>query len=281
MDLKKTGALIAGLRKQRNLTQKELAALLGVTVKAISRWETGKGFPDVSILEQLAKAMDVTITELVNGERCTLDNVNSDSDRAVLSALDYARSMNRTLICVILAIVGVGLLLAPLVVIGANNGILMVCGASLLIIAAIVCYARGKWSEKCLRLLALLFLLSGLILESIPGSAVLIFASGPQERSVEYVSCFDLILVGYANAAPFLSAVMTVISAAFSLPICLGFGKKLKNAAYFITILAAIFMTLPVIFFGAPYFTPLAMAVVFSLAVSCWLQAGANAAAKK
>ena len=281
MDLKKTGALIAQLRRQKNLTQKELAAQLGVTDKAISRWETGKGFPDVSILDRLANTLDVTITEIVNGECNDPENVTSESDQAVLSALGYARGMLRTLIAVILAVAGVALLFAPQVVLGTNNGMLMVSSAGLLAMSALVYFLRKIGQRKRSRWLAFGFLWSSLILELIPGSAVLIFAPGPNERIVEYISCFDLTLVGYANAAPFLAAVLTVLSTIFSLLILFGFDLKLKNSAYIITILAAIFMLLPAIFFGIPYFPPMALAITFCLSISCWLQACANATAKQ
>lgn len=71
MDAKKTGSFIAALRRERGLSQKELAAELGVTDKAVSRWETGRGYPDVALLPRLAKALDVSITELLEGERAT------------------------------------------------------------------------------------------------------------------------------------------------------------------------------------------------------------------
>lgn len=278
MDLKKTGALIAELRRQKNLTQRELAAQLGVTDKAISRWETGKGFPDVSILDRLANTLDVTITEIVNGERSNPENVHGESDQAVLSALGYARGMLRTLIAVILAIAGIGFLFAPLVVLGVNNTILMVCGALLLTVAVLVYFVRKTWPERRFRWLSTLFLGVSLTLEIIPCSAVLIFASGPNKRIVEYISCFDLTLVGYANAAPFLAAILTVLSTIFSLLILCGMGQKCKNSAYIITILAAIFMVLPAIFFGISYFPPMALAITFCLVISCWLQACANGA---
>ena len=281
MDLKKTGALIAELRRQKNLTQRELAAQLGVTDKAISRWETGKGFPDVSILDRLANTLDVTITEIVNGERNDPENVTSESDQVVLSALGYARGMLRKLIAVILVVAGVALLFAPLVVLGTNNGMLMVSSAGLLAMSALVYFLRKIGQRKRFRLLAFGFLLSSLILELIPGSAVLIFASGPGDQFVEYISCFDLTLVGYANAAPFLAAILTVLSTIFSLLILCGMGQKCKNSAYIITILAAIFMLLPAIFFGIPYFPPMALAITFCLSISCWLQACANATAKQ
>ena len=97
---------------------------------------------------------------------------------------------------------------------------------------------------------------------------------------MEYISCFDLTLVGYANAAPFLAAVLTALSTIFSLVILFGIGQNCKNSAYVITILAAIFMLLPAIFFGIPYFPPMALAITFCLSISCWLQACDNSAAK-
>ena len=69
MDPTQTGAWIAALRKEMGLTQKELAERLRVTDKAVSRWETGKGYPDISLLPALAEALDCTINELLSGKR--------------------------------------------------------------------------------------------------------------------------------------------------------------------------------------------------------------------
>jgi transcriptional regulator with XRE-family HTH domain len=71
MDSKKTGEFIAQLRKEKRITQSELADLIGVTNKAVSRWETGEGFPEISFLPQLAKILGVTTDEILNGERST------------------------------------------------------------------------------------------------------------------------------------------------------------------------------------------------------------------
>ena len=73
MDTMKTGALIAQKRKEQNLTQQQLADLLGVTNKAVSKWETGDGFPDVSLLLPLAQALGVTADTLLKGEECAED----------------------------------------------------------------------------------------------------------------------------------------------------------------------------------------------------------------
>ena len=63
-----TGATIKAIRESKGLTQAELADQIGVTSKAVSKWETGKGFPDISLLEPLAGALDTSIIELMNGQ---------------------------------------------------------------------------------------------------------------------------------------------------------------------------------------------------------------------
>ena len=77
MDTKKTGALIAQVRHERNLTQKELASRLHVSDRAVSKWERGAGFPDVSLLEPLAAELGLISAELLKGERSSgAENVN-------------------------------------------------------------------------------------------------------------------------------------------------------------------------------------------------------------
>lgn len=69
MDAVKTGELIAQARKEKGLTQRELAEKVYVSVQAVSKWELGKNFPDLSLMEPLAEALDLTVTELLAGER--------------------------------------------------------------------------------------------------------------------------------------------------------------------------------------------------------------------
>ena len=63
-----TGAVIKALREKQNLTQRDLADRIGVSDKTISKWETGKGLPDITLLEPLARALGVSVTELLAGE---------------------------------------------------------------------------------------------------------------------------------------------------------------------------------------------------------------------
>lgn len=69
MDYQKTGRLIAGARKELGLTQEQLAQKLAVSNRTVSKWETGAGFPDISLLEPLGKALDLSVVELLHGER--------------------------------------------------------------------------------------------------------------------------------------------------------------------------------------------------------------------
>ena len=101
MDKNITGRFIAELRKQKGFTQKELAEKLMVTDKAISRWETGKGLPDTSLLKPLGDVLGVSITELLSGKRIEEVSVKVSTDPAkiekgrtktTLQSLDFARS---------------------------------------------------------------------------------------------------------------------------------------------------------------------------------------------
>lgn len=69
MDSVKIGKFIQQLRKERNMTQQELAEVLNVTNKAISRWETGEGFPEITLLPSIAEVLVVSVEELLNGEK--------------------------------------------------------------------------------------------------------------------------------------------------------------------------------------------------------------------
>lgn len=68
MNREKTGALIAAARKEKNMTQKDLAKALHVSDRAVSKWERGAGFPDVGLLEPLADALDLQVLDLLRGE---------------------------------------------------------------------------------------------------------------------------------------------------------------------------------------------------------------------
>ena len=78
MDNYVTGALIRKLRESKHLTQEELAERVCVSSKAVSKWETGRGFPDIGLIEPLAKALGISVVELLSGADITNRNRSSD-----------------------------------------------------------------------------------------------------------------------------------------------------------------------------------------------------------
>lgn len=69
MDQEKIGKFIAKCRKEKKLTQEQLAEKLNITYKAVSKWETGKGMPDSSIMIDLCKILDISVNDLFNGSK--------------------------------------------------------------------------------------------------------------------------------------------------------------------------------------------------------------------
>jgi transcriptional regulator with XRE-family HTH domain len=98
MDQKKTGQFLASLRRAKGKTQQQVADALYVSTKSVSRWESGDGFPDINILSSVASYYEVTVDELLKGERdnpektsiqadSTLINKNKDKDKLVANSL--------------------------------------------------------------------------------------------------------------------------------------------------------------------------------------------------
>ena len=77
-----TGAVINRLREERNMTQLQLADCLAVSAKTVSKWETAKGYPDITLLEPLADALRVSVTELISGNTVTNSNVSANMLRS-------------------------------------------------------------------------------------------------------------------------------------------------------------------------------------------------------
>ncbi|MBQ7725210.1 MAG: helix-turn-helix domain-containing protein [Lachnospiraceae bacterium] len=77
-----TGAVIRKMREQKKMTQLKLAEMLGVTDKTISKWETGKGYPDITLLEPIANAFHISVTELISGNRIKNENVSANMMRS-------------------------------------------------------------------------------------------------------------------------------------------------------------------------------------------------------
>ena len=84
MDQVKIGKFIARCRKSKGLTQLQLAEKLNITDRAISKWETGKGMPDTSIMLELCNELDITVNELLSGEVLEMNNYNEKAEQNLL-----------------------------------------------------------------------------------------------------------------------------------------------------------------------------------------------------
>ncbi len=116
MDTLKIGKFIARMRKEKNMTQEELAKILGVTNKTISRWENGNYMPDLSLLKPLSEALDISLNELLSGEK----DINvQKADENISNITNYSNLViNKVLknVYIILMFLGLFLIISALLV---------------------------------------------------------------------------------------------------------------------------------------------------------------------
>ena len=80
MNQEKIGKLISECRKEKGLTQLQLAEKLNITNRAVSKWETGKSCPDASIMMELCDILGITVNDLLSGERITMENYQKNAE---------------------------------------------------------------------------------------------------------------------------------------------------------------------------------------------------------
>ena len=97
MDQIKIGRFLKELRNEKGITQEQFAEQLGVSNRTVSRWETGSNMPDISLLVEIAEYMDVSIPEIINGERKS-ENMNSEVKEVATAVADYAEEEKTTLL---------------------------------------------------------------------------------------------------------------------------------------------------------------------------------------
>ena len=91
MDQIKIGEFISTLRKNKNMTQQELADMLNVTDRAISNWETGRRMPDISFFKPLCEIFNISVSELINGEEIPKENFVYSSNDIVINTLNISK----------------------------------------------------------------------------------------------------------------------------------------------------------------------------------------------
>ena len=112
MNQEKIGKFIAENRKKKKLTQSELAERLGVTDRSISNWENGKNMPDLSLFKPLCDNLDITINELISGEKLNNKEYNEKLEENIINTIDYIDKKNnynsnkKNILLLIIGIIG-------------------------------------------------------------------------------------------------------------------------------------------------------------------------------
>ena len=124
MDQIKIGEFISKLRKEKKLTQDDLAEKLGVSTKSISRWETGRNMPDYSILKDLCEILDISVNELINGEKIEKDKIIEEYDNNLINVLKEYKRMKKVKNFLLFSLIGLVYLIIQSVVIVSLCGIM-------------------------------------------------------------------------------------------------------------------------------------------------------------
>ena len=119
MDQVKIGKFIAERRKNQNLTQMQLAETLGITDRAVSKWETGRSLPDASLMLALCDVLQISVNDLLCGEVVTMENYNKELEKQLLEMIQQKQESDKRLLKleIILGIIAVLPLIAAIVVV--------------------------------------------------------------------------------------------------------------------------------------------------------------------
>ena len=110
MDQLKIGKFIAAKRKEQKFTQVQLAEKLGITDRAISKWETGKSLPDVSIMLDLCELLGITVNDLLSGEVVSMKNYNENAEKNLIEMIRQKEEADKRLLDMEIVIVIISLM---------------------------------------------------------------------------------------------------------------------------------------------------------------------------
>lgn len=152
MDAKKMGAFIAAVRKENNMTQMDLAKKLNVTDKAVSKWERGRGFPDINTIEPLADALGVSVLEVMRSERIAETEISPTTAATAITdtfeLMKLQRKAERMAALKIFGCIAAALFLVFLVDSMGWTGFTMVCFPAVCLLAGVVLMLYGIWRKK-------------------------------------------------------------------------------------------------------------------------------------
>ena len=117
MDQMKIGKFIATRRKEKGFTQMQLAQELGITDRAVSKWENGKALPDASLMLQLCEKLGISVTELLRGEVIAMENTNQELEKQLLEMVREKELRDKQLLRIewVLGILSILILFVPII----------------------------------------------------------------------------------------------------------------------------------------------------------------------
>lgn len=159
MDQEKIGKFITVMRKEKGLTQEQLAEKLNVNGKTVSRWETGRNMPDYSILESLTSELGITVNELIRGERIIEEEIIREYDHNLVDVLKEYKRLKRAkniILCMLLVLTGITVWVSLLLTVTVGLPILVSTSAQVVINDDIALYqeyigpnAHQEYRNKC------------------------------------------------------------------------------------------------------------------------------------
>lgn len=144
------GRFISTCRKEKNLTQKQLGEELGVTDRAVSKWENGKSFPDIGLIEPLCQILDISVSEFMLGKKIEPEKYQEETEKAWIASLDEPLLYKIQMIIYILQIAAVVVLQIPFFAHGVIR-VNVMCGGVWCALVFAVYYLDKKIPERKLR----------------------------------------------------------------------------------------------------------------------------------
>jgi len=161
MNQEKIGKFITKCRKDKNMTQSELAEKLGVTDKSVGNWENGRNMPDLSLFKPLCDELEITVNDLISGEKINKDNYQEKFEENVVNAIDYStKKINKysNLIGLLLVIFGLFISMSAIMIFPSESSwgsIYSVFGVVIFIIGISKLTNKIKLSERLLLILVI------------------------------------------------------------------------------------------------------------------------------
>lgn len=170
MNQEKIGKFIAEKRKQKNITQALLAEKLGVTDRSVSNWENGKNMPDLSLFKPLCDILDISINDLLSGEKLSKEKYQEKFEENIVNTIDYStKKVNKYsgLISIIIIIFGLFISISAIMIFPSESSwssIYSVFGIIIFMIGILRIMSKIKWYKRLLFMIIIFMCAMGVLL---------------------------------------------------------------------------------------------------------------------